>query len=86
MNDRFYLVKQLTNDKEQDGSKIEFYSDQNAVIVAYHNTLASFHNAQDVLFAVVQILDGSGNVLGGKDGFKETVDHRPTPTPNEVEE
>ena len=70
---KFYLIKELTNTQEQDGSSIAVYSDKDAVIVAYHQTLASLHNAKDVLYAVVQIHDGYGRVLGG---YSETVDHR----------
>lgn len=86
MENRFYLVKILTNDKGEDATTIAFYTDVNNAIVNYHNTLAAYHNAPDVLFAVVQILDGSGNTLGGKYGYIETVDHRETPTPNDAEE
>ena len=84
---RFYLVKQLTNTQEQDASSITLYANEDLetakknAIVAYHNLLASLHNADDVLYAVVMIHDEYGNVLGGD--YKETVDHKPTPEPNE---
>ena len=51
--------------------------------VAYHNTLAAYHNAADVLYAVVQLQDEYGRVLGGENGYREIVDHRPQPEPNE---
>ena len=73
---KFYLIKELTNTAGQDGSTISVYSDKDAAIVAYHQTLASFHNAKDVLYAVVQIHDGYGRVLGG---YSEIVDHRTEP-------
>lgn len=77
--DKYYLIKELTNTAEQDGSSIAVHSTLDAVVVAYHQTLAAFHNAADVLYAVVQIHDGYGRVVGG---YSETVDHRePTPTP-----
>ena len=79
---KYYLIKELTNDKGQDGSTIAVYTDLNNAIVAYHQTLANFHNAQDVLHAVVQIQDYYGRVVGG---YIETVDHAATPEPN-VEE
>lgn len=75
---KFYLIKELTNAQGQDSSTISVYENEdievakNNAIVAYHNTLASFHNAQDVLYAVVQIHDSYGRVLGG---YSETVDH-----------
>ena len=77
---KFYLIKELTNTSGQDGSAIAVYSDEdletakNRVIVAYHQTLAMFHNAKDVLYAVVKAEDDNGNVLGGT--YKEAVDHR----------
>lgn len=70
---KYYLIKELTNTQGQDGSTIAVYDDLNNAIVAYHNTLASFHNAADVQFAVVQIHDMYGRVVGG---YTETVDHR----------
>ena len=71
--DKYYLVKLLTNDKGQDGSSISVYGELENAQVAYHQTLASFHNAADVLYAVVEILDGYGRIVGG---YSETVDHR----------
>ena len=70
---KFYLVKILTNSAGKDGTKIEVYDNQKSAIVNYHNTLASFHNAADVLYAVVEILDEYGRIIRG---FSETVDHR----------
>ena len=73
---KFYLVKILTNDEGQDGSTIAVYSEKNAALVAYHQTLAAFHNAADVLYSVVEILNENGDSI-----IKEIVDHRPVPTP-----
>lgn len=70
---KYYLIKELTNTQGQDGSTIAVYDSFDAAVVAYHNTLASFHNAADVQFAVVQIHDMYGRVVGG---YIETVDHR----------
>jgi len=74
--EKYYLIKELTNAQGQDGSTISKYDTLESAVVAYHNTLASYHNAQDVLYAVVQIHDGYGRVVGGENGYKETVDHR----------
>lgn len=79
---KFYLVKILTNTQEQDGTTIAKFDSQEQAIVSYHNTLASFHNASDVLYAVVEILDEYGRIMGG---YSEIVDHRPEPEP-ETEE
>ena len=78
---KYYLIKELTNDKGQDGSSIAVYSTLDSAVVAYHQTLVSFHNTSDVLYAIVQIHDMYGRVVGGENGYKETVDHRPTPEP-----
>lgn len=75
--EKYYLIKELTNSQGQDGSTISVYLDFNSARVAYHNTLASYCNAQDVLYAVVEIHDGYGRIVGSDDGcYKETVDHR----------
>ena len=71
--EKYYLIKELTNTQGQDGSSIAIYQDLNAAVVAYHQTLATFHNAADVLYAIVQIHDMYGRVVGG---YCETVDHR----------
>lgn len=77
---KYYLVKILTNTAGQDGTTIAKFDTQESAIVNYHNTLASFHNAADVLYAVVEILDEYGRIVGG---YSEIVDHRPAPEPNE---
>ena len=78
---RYYLVKMLTNTAEQDGSSIAVYLGDDALEkakVGYHQTLATFINADDVLYAVVQIINELGNVE-----MMEIVDHRPEPEPPE---
>lgn len=73
---KYYLVKLLTNTQGQDGSSIDVYSTLESALVNYHRTLASFHNAEDVLYAVVEILNENGTVEN-----LEIVDHRPEPEP-----
>lgn len=73
---KFYLVKLLTNTEGQDASSVEVYDSLERAQVAYHNILAAFHNAEDVLYAVVEILNGNGDSQ-----IKEIVDHRPEPEP-----
>ena len=77
--EKYYLIKELTNDKGQDGSSIATYPIFDDAVVAYHQTLAAFHDAEDVLYAVVQIHDMYGRVVGGENGYREIVDHRPEP-------
>lgn len=73
---KFYLIKLLTNDKGQDGSSIAVFDTYENALVSYHQTLATYHNAQDVLHAVVQITNYVGNVM-----IMEIVDHTPEPEP-----
>lgn len=73
---KYYVVKLLTNTAGQDGSSVTFYASKDAAIVAYHQTLAAFHNAEDVLYAIVQIVNEYGNCE-----IMEIVDHKPTPEP-----
>lgn len=73
---KFYLVTLLTNTQEQDGSTVVKYDALDNAKVAYHSKLAAFHDASDVLYAVVEILDEYGRIVGGDKGYTETVDHR----------
>lgn len=77
---KYYLIKLLTNTAGQDGSSIAVYDSLEKTQVAYHNALATFHNASDVLYAVVEILSENGD-----SEIKEIVDHRPEPEPPEPE-
>ena len=79
----YYLIKIVINDKGQDGTSISVYTDLNGASVAYHQTLASFINAQDVRHSVVEILDTYGRVVGN---FREEVNHYPEPEPEPTEE
>ena len=76
----YYLIKIVINDKGQDGTSIEVKSSLDSAIVAYHQTLAAYYNAQDVAHAVVEILDTYGRIVGN---FHEEVNHYPEPEPNE---
>ena len=77
---KYYVVKLLTNTQGQDASSVTVYSSENDARVAYHNTLAAYHNAEDVLYAIVQIVNEYGNCV-----IMEIVDHKPTPEPEPVE-
>lgn len=48
------------------------YDNFEGAAVKYHQDLASFHNAVDVLVATVKIEDEFGHEL---DGFSETIEH-----------
>lgn len=73
---KYYLVKLLTNMAGQDGSSINVYDTLVKAQVAYHQILAAYHNADDVLYAVVEIFNEDGDSQ-----IKEIVDHRPEPEP-----
>ena len=79
---KYYLVKLLTNAQGQDGSSIEVFTDsedktaKEKAYIAYHNTCAAFHDAKDVLYAVVEVLTESAGVE-----IVEIIDHRPQPEP-----
>ena len=73
---KYYLIKLLTNTQGQDGPSISVYDTKEKAIVAYHQTLAAFHNASDVLYAVVEIQNSVGNTE-----IMEIVNHRPAPEP-----
>lgn len=75
---KYYVVKLLTNTAGQDSSSISVFETHDAALVNYHNTLASFYNAEDVLYAVVMIVNEYGNVE-----IKEIVNHKSEPEPNE---
>lgn len=73
---KYYLVKLLTNTAGQDGSSTDVYTTKDAALVAYHQILAAYHNAADVLYAIVQIVNENGNVE-----IMEIVNHKPEPEP-----
>lgn len=77
---KYYLIKLLTNTQGQDASSIAVYASKDKALIAYHQTLATYHNADDVLYAVVEIQNEYGNVE-----IKEIVDHVPTPEPEPEE-
>ena len=80
----FYLVSLVTNQQDQHQSLIEEFTDLEKAIVRYHNSLAAFHNAEDVKHAIVEILNDDGLLLTS---YKESVSHYiPEEEPVEQEE
>ena len=73
---KYYVVKLLTNTQGQDAPSVDVYATIEQAKVTYHNALAAFINADDVLYAVVMIVNEYGNVE-----IKEIVDHKPEPEP-----
>jgi len=80
MEEKHYLIKLLTNNEGVIVPSAEVYDSLEQAQVAYHNILAAYHNAQDVLYAVVEILNYIGFPVQ-----KEIVDHRPEPEPEPEE-
>ena len=78
---KYYVVKLLTNTAGQDAPSVDVYGTIEQAKVAYHNTLAAFINAEDVLYAVIMIVNEYGNV-----DIKEIVNHTPATPITEPEE
>ena len=76
METKYYVVKLLTNTAGQDAPSVAVYPDKTSALVAYHNILAAYHNAEDVLYAAVELQNEIGNTE-----LKEIVDHIPEPEP-----
>ena len=79
----FYLVSLVTNQQDQHQPLIEEFTDLEKAIVRYHNKLAAFHNAEDVKYAIVEILNNDGLLLTS---YKESVSHYIPEEPVEQEE
>ena len=78
---KYYLIKMLVNTAGQDAPSIDVYTEKVDALVAYHNTLAAYHNAQDVLYAIVKIENEYGNTE-----IMEIVDHEENVVPENDEE
>jgi hypothetical protein len=78
---KYYLIKLLTNAAGQDASSVSMHETLDNALVSYHNILAAYINADDVLYAIVEIVNERGNLE-----VMEIVDHRPEPEPPEPEE
>lgn len=82
---KFYVTRYLTNDKGQDGSGLSVFTGETEdeakknALVNFHQTCATYHNASDVLFAVVKVENYKGDFVKG-----EIIDHRPAPTTSEA--
>ena len=68
----FYLLSLVKNTQGQFAQTIDRYDNLDNCKVKYHQKLASFINASDVAYGVVEILDENGNVLPN---FRENVIH-----------
>lgn len=77
---KYNVESYITNTSDQYVAKVEATYDDNleGAAVKYHQLLSTYHNAPDVLVAVVKIVDEFGNPM---DNFREEVDHRPEPEP-----
>lgn len=69
---KYNVIKLIRNTQEQYAAQIATFDSLSSAQVNYHQTLASFHNADDVKVATVKIEDEFGHELMG---FSETVDH-----------
>lgn len=81
---KYNVEKYITNTQNQYSATIAATFDSfDSAKVNYHQSLAVLHNADDVLIAVVKIVDEFGNPM---DGFREVVDHTPEPEPEQTPE
>ena len=85
---KYNVEKFITNTKGQYSASVAAtFDDFDKAKVNYHQSLAVLHNANDVLIAVVKIVDEYGNNM---ERFREVVDHTPEPelepTPEEETE
>jgi hypothetical protein len=85
---KYFVLKLLTNDKGQDGSKIDaLYENEDpekakeAGKYGFHSLCATLHHASDVLYAVVQLLDEYGH-----SEEMDIIDHRPAVVPEATDE
>ena len=74
------LIKKVTNTQGQYSCTVENFESADSAKARYHQMLAAYYNADDVLYAVAVILDEYGK---GLQGFREIVDKRPAPEPTE---
>lgn len=81
---KYNVEKYITNTQNQYSATIAATFDSfDSAKISYHQSLAALHNAEDVLIAVVKIVDEFGNNM---DGFREVVDHTPEPEPEQTPE
>ena len=66
------LIKKVTNTQGQYSCTVETSESEQSAKIRYHQMLAAYYNADDVLYAVVLILDQYGKELTG---FREIVDN-----------
>ena len=56
----------------------EGFTDPEKAIPTYADTMKAFHNAKDVEYATVAIVDENYNIYSN---YKDVTNHRPTPEP-----
>ena len=81
---KYNVEKYVTNIQGQYLATVDStFEDVDSAKVKYHQTLAAYYNAADVLVGVVKIVDEYGNPL---DGFREVVNHTPEEEPEQPEQ
>lgn len=80
---KYNIMQFITNDKGQYSAGVSAtFEDFKNAKANYFGTAQSLNNAKDVLVAVVKIVDEFGNDTG----YREVIDNRPKPEPEEVTE
>lgn len=81
---KYNVLTFITNTAGQYAAAVNAtYDNFKGAKVKYHQLLAAFENADDVLVAAVKITDEYGNYMSG---FDEVVDNRPEPEPEPTPE
>lgn len=78
---KYNVLQFITNTAGNYTAKVSAtFDDLSKAKVNYHSTCAAFNNADDVLIAVIKLVDEYGNPM---DGYREVIDHTPEPEPEE---
>lgn len=73
---KYNVIMFITNSEGQYSASVSaIFDDLEKAYTNYHQTLASLHNASDVLYATVKIENAYGRELPG---YSETIDHSAT--------
>jgi hypothetical protein len=82
---KYNVIKFVTNTKGQYQVQVTSTSETlKAAKNDYFQQCRTLNNADDVLYAVIKILDEYGN--GNDAAWREVIDNRPEPEPETIEE
>lgn len=77
---KYNVLSFITNTKNEYSAKVvATYDNLKGAKVKYHATAQTLNNANDVLVAVIKIVDEFGNDI---QGYREVIDNTPEPEPD----